>query len=356
MTSKEIISPEAIDIVSVGNMCIDIMLPISHYPICQSEHQGLRNGAFFEIGGSLNALISATRLNARTAAVAYISGVRKDLHPSVLLLSQYLRNAARDEGIDVQGLVTHSNVTVPTCAALFDPHGSHTFLASNEDVQDQNLFGKRLPNAMKDRVRDSKALIIDGYALHSDRELVQQCLQVAIQNKCEIWVDPQAATESLLQRNDELFLQILNSAHGISLNFDEAKALTGKEDLADIVHALPFFSNASTILLKDGPRGCHAFTRSKIGEEICSAPGFNLGETYRDSIGAGDAFIGAFLAGKLVHRLELRECCLLANSMAAATCKQHGAGIYGIGRRAQAAQMLSLSSIDASRILQALQL
>ncbi|KAI0562111.1 Carbohydrate kinase PfkB [Gracilaria domingensis] len=354
MSSTAMASTKDVDIASVGNMCIDIMLPINHYPISNGEHQRLRSGAFFEIGGSLKALISAARLKAKTAAIAYITGQREDVHPSDLLLSQYLRSVANGESIDLQGLVPHSRGGIPTCAALFDPFGWHTFLASNEDVQRPERNIECLPTVMENIVRKSKALVIDGYALHSDRELVRQCLHVAIRTKCAIWVDPQAATASLLRRKDDLFLQILASAHGISLNLHEAKILTGKEDLEDIVRTLPFSSSAKTILLKDGPHGCHAFAKTTNGDEICSAPGFDLGDTYRDSIGAGDAFIGAFLAGRLVHELGLRDCCILANAMAAATCMQHGAGASGIGSQAQVRQMISQGSFDAERVLRIL--
>ncbi|PXF44640.1 hypothetical protein BWQ96_05582 [Gracilariopsis chorda] len=346
--------PKRFDIVSAGNMCIDILLPIDHYPVSRGEHQRLRKNAFLEIGGSLNALLSATRLEAKTAALAYVRGDTEGTHPSDLLLTKYLKEIAEREGIETSGFLPHSRGTITTCAALLDSDGTHTFLASNEEVQEHLTFNETLPRVMRDLVHQSKALIIDGYALHSDRELVEQCLDSAIESDCEVWVDPQAATASLLQNRDDLFLRILRSAHGISLNMEEARMMTAETEPERVLRALPSFLSADTVLLKDGPYGCHALVKGELGEEFCSIPGFDLSEAYKDSVGAGDAFLGAFLAGRLVHSLELRACCILANTMAAGTCMQHGAGASGISSISQAKQLLEANSLKNDLILQVL--
>lgn len=349
-------SPTAkrLDIVSSGNMCIDIILPIDHYPVSRGEHQPLRTNAFLEIGGSLNALLSATRLKAKTAALAYVRSDAECTHPSEALLTKYLKDTAEHEGIETRGILPHPRGSIPTCAALLDLEGTHTFLASNEEVQGNLVFNETLPKVMKDLIHQSKAVVIDGYALHSDRELIEQCLDCAIESDCEIWVDPQAATASLLRNKDELFFRILSSAYGISLNMDEAKVMTNMTDPERVIRALPPFLSANTVLLKDGPHGCHALVKGKLGEEFCSVPGFDLSGVYKDSIGAGDAFLGAFLAARLVHGLDPQTCCMLANTMAAGTCMQYGAGATGISSTTQAKQLLEATSLENDILLQVL--
>lgn len=342
IASAETNRRKVFELASVGNMCIDIMLPISHYPISNGRHQTLRSGAQIEVGGSLNALISASRLNAKTAAIAYTSIERSDGNPSDALFSAYLRNSAEREGIDISALLQHTHRTVQTCAALINEDGAHTFLASNEEQQTQANSKGKIPQPMREVVEQSQVLMIDGYAFHSDRDLIEQCMEVAVESQCAIWIDPQAATASLLKNKDTLFMRVLKIAEGITLNMDEARIITGENDPKKAIKSLPFFSSAKTILLKDGPHGCHAYEKCRNGDIFSSVPGFNLKEKYKDSIGAGDAFVGAFLAGKLVHSLDLPTSCLLANAMAAGTCMKHGAGSFGISSSSDVERLLSV--------------
>lgn len=338
-----------LDVTSVGNLCLDILLPITSYPVRQGKHQRLTSGARLELGGSLNALISASRIGAKVAHIAYVAAQNQDTHPSDRLLSEFVVDSAMRLGLDTTAMVSRQGTVIPTCAALSNPHGEHTFLASNELPEDDTAHDEQgAPDQMLKAVARSKALIVDGYALHSDRSLVWQTVRAALDSGSELWVDPQAATASLLQTEDDLFRFILDHAGGVSLTADEARLITNQKDPFDAIRvvAKEHCPSASTFLLKDGANGSYiAWKGEDGGFEFCSVPGFSI--EFKDSIGAGDSFLGAFLAGRLVQNLSMQDSGLLANAMGAATCMNRGAGEFGVGTLADVLRLLGGTALAA---------
>lgn len=336
-----------LDITSVGNLCLDIILPITSYPVRQGQHQSLTSGARLELGGSLNALISASRLGAKAAQVAYIADQKPHTHPSDRVISSFVLDSVTRLGLDTTAMVPREGAVIPTCAALSDPHGAHTFLASNELPQeDKAPDGLGAPDCMLKTVARSKVLIVDGYALHSDRSLVSQAVRVALDAGATVWLDPQAATASLLRSQDSLFQFIMDHAGGISLTAEEAAMITSQTDPLDAIKAMvkEHCPSATSFLLKDGANGCHVAHKGESGDfDFCSVPGFSI--DYNDSVGAGDSFLGAYLAGRLAHGFSIRESALLANAMGAATCMNVGAGEFGLGTHANVMKLLEGTSV-----------
>jgi len=273
-----------------------------------------------------------------------------------LIISAFIRDTALHHGFDISALLPQAGATIPTCAALFDTKGSHTFLASNEEaVEHSTVESADFPLPMLNVVASSKALIVDGFALHSDRTIVRQSVETALEHETKIWVDPQTAISALMKTEDELFRFILDNADGLSLTADEAQIATGLQDLRATATTLgrKFCSKATTILLKDGERGCHTFCRTSPKDQFDyqAVPAMAVkNEEFRDSIGAGDSFLGAFLAGFVTHGLSASESSVLANAMGAATCMNHGAGVYGVGSRDLALELLSKNNASADLV------
>lgn len=334
---------------------MDIMLPITSYPIQKGQHQKLVSGASLQVAGSINALISAQRLGANVAAIGYLGSDHPDADPSDRILSFYVRDILNRARIDSSAVRADSNASVPTCAAIFDPSGSHTFLASNEEPPPGpiKIPDEILPTPIARVVKNSQSLIVDGYALNSDSGLVSSCARLALSYGKQLWFDPQAAITSHLQTNNALFLFLLRNATGMSLTFSEAAILTGENKLDKMIHSLSkkHCPDALMFLIKNGEKGSYTATRNSRDTdcEIFSTPGFPLtSDLYLDSIGAGDSFLGAFLAGLVCKGFSLRCSSMLANAMGAATCAKHGAGISGVGTIDDVLQVFkSASSIAA---------
>lgn len=318
---------KSVDVCSVGNMCVDIMLQ-TRLPVRSGEHQRLREGARLALGGSLNCLIAAARFGAKAAAVGFVGEVREGSQVAgETVFTKFLLSAASETGISTAGLVQSVGVQTPTCAALIEYSGGHTFLASNEELDETTRERSQpLTAAMARVITMSRALVVDGYALTSDRDVVSAALDIATAAGTEVWMDPQAASGSL--QSDDLFCRVFSLAHGVSLTEDEGFTLTGSRDAAQIASSLTrsFCPRAKVILVKRGSRGCAVVS----GNKVRVVAGFCIEDRYKDSIGAGDSFLGAFLASPGLG-LSHEQSALLANGMGAATCLQHGAGENGVG-------------------------
>jgi sugar/nucleoside kinase (ribokinase family) len=95
------------------------------------------------------------------------------------------------------------------------------------------------------------------------------------------------------------------------------------------------------VVLKAGPDGCYVATE----ESSIHQPGYDVEVV--DTVGAGDSFSAAFVAGYL-HDGDWRECAALANAMGAAVVATQGAG----RRVPEAARILELLGNDtAARLL-----
>jgi sugar/nucleoside kinase (ribokinase family) len=88
-----------------------------------------------------------------------------------------------------------------------------------------------------------------------------------------------------------------------------------REDVARCLLAL----GPATVVLKLGAEGCLVAT----ADEALHVPGFSVPVV--DTVGTGDSFAAAFIAGWL-RGGTLRDCATLANAMGALVATQRGAG------------------------------
>lgn len=107
----------------------------------------------------------------------------------------------------------------------------------------------------------------------------------------------------------------------IFVNEDEARMITGSSAHA-VAAARLLAGGAKVAVIKLGHRGCAISTPA--GEFVC--PAFEVDA--KDTTGAGDCFVGAFLAA-LSRKMSLAEAGQFANAMAAITV-QHVGGVAGL--------------------------
>ncbi len=117
----------------------------------------------------------------------------------------------------------------------------------------------------------------------------------------------------------ELFANAANQADVVFVGIDEAKALWGASDPAQVRTVL---NQPSRVVIKDGPDGTYSF----VGDD----PTFEaaLSGTIVDPMGAGDAFAAGYLAGLLTAPADERRSLRLGHIMAmAAITSEHDVGI-----------------------------
>jgi sugar/nucleoside kinase (ribokinase family) len=100
----------------------------------------------------------------------------------------------------------------------------------------------------------------------------------------------------------------------IFMNEDEARMATGCATPSAAAKCL-LAGGARMAVMKLGPRGCGIFTR----EGELASPAFDVHA--KDTTGAGDCFVGGFLAA-LLRGLGVAESARFANAVAALTGKR----------------------------------
>lgn len=102
----------------------------------------------------------------------------------------------------------------------------------------------------------------------------------------------------------------------VFMNEDEARMITGQHEVDRAAEVL-LHGGARTAILKLGERGCAVYT----GEREIVSPGFRV--PVKDTTGAGDCFVGAFLSARL-RGASWEESARFANALGAISVQQVG--------------------------------
>lgn len=314
------------DLAVLGDIVADIVMPIAQLPLLPNEH-GWAEALYVELGGSCNTLVAARHLNLSAVTLATIGD--DDYGYKV-------RQMLAEEGVDVSYLHLDADRKTILCVVVTDKAGQHVFLGIKDGSPPPPVRDEWL-----EVIHRSRSLFTTGYTLRDilrpDEALA--AMQVAHQSGVPVFFDPgpsithlsTATLEMALLRTDVLLLTA-----------DEAHHLVPETAPEHVARALRDFG-PSVVVLKAGQDGCYV----AADDTVFHQPGYKVEVV--DTVGAGDAFVAAFIAGYL-RGGNLRECAALANAMGAAMVTRRGAG-----RNAPDVASLSrlLDGHPASRLLAA---
>jgi sugar/nucleoside kinase (ribokinase family) len=290
------------DLVVLGDLVADLIVPIEHLPLVPNKH-GWAQGIFVEPGGAGNVLVAARRMNLR---VATLGAIGEDSYGGQMLAM------LAAEGVDVTHVTMCPDRATICCMVLTDQLGQHVYLGI-KDGKGHWPYSADWPAI----IRSARALFTDGYTV---RDVLQPpdllaTLQTAREAGVPVFFDPGPSIEFV---PPELTAQILSMVDVLLLNGEEAALLCDKSTPMDIAHDL-LSRGPSTIVLKRGAAGCLIATADQLIEQ----PGFAI--TVVDTVGSGDAFAAAFIAGWL-RGGSLRDSATLGNALGALVATQRGAG------------------------------
>lgn len=290
------------DMVILGDIVADIIMPIDELPLRPNEH-GWAEGLYTELGGGCNFLVSARRLDLSTTALGAVGG---DIY------GEQLKQMLAAEDIDITHLITVESRQTVLCVVVTDKAGRHVFLGIKDEGEQWPC-----PDEWEQVIRDSRSLLTDGYTF---REMLRpddvlRMMRVARNADVPVFFDP---GPSITFIPTEVLNAALEVTDVLLLTFEEAQHLVeaGEPDIAG--QALHTYG-PTVVVVKEGANGCYVVT----AEETVHHPGFDVDVV--DTVGAGDAFGAAFVAGYLRDG-NWRECAALANAMGAATAATQGAG------------------------------
>ncbi len=296
------------DLVVLGDLVADLIVPVERLPLLPNNH-GWAEGIFLEPGGAGHVLVAARRLNLSVAALGQLGADRYGSETLAMLDA---------EGVDLRHVAVYPERSTVLCMVLADQLHQHVYLGIKDNI---GLWP--FPHEWHAVIRQSRALYTDGYTLRDllAPEDVFAAFATARSSGAPIFFDPGPNVEFIPRQERE---RALAATDVLLLAEPEAKFLTPLKDRVELAQAL-LALGPSVVVLKLGGEGCLVAT----AEEIHHVPGFSVSVV--DTVGAGDSFAPAFIAGFL-RGGTLRDCAVLANAMGALAVTQRGAGTRIPGR------------------------
>jgi sugar/nucleoside kinase (ribokinase family) len=290
-------------VISIGDLVLDIIIPV-RFPIRGGEHQ-IPADRRTEPGGSANFMIAARNLGLEITAAGAVGA---DVYGELIL------TALRARGVDVSHIsVTPGSMSTIVITLTDRQSGEHVFLGHYGE-------GPEVPysEGLDAKIEQADAVFLSGYTLVEKRivPMVLRAVEHAHELRKPIYMD---VGPLLTIADRDRVKWVLERTFMLFLTEEEVplvtKGLSYQEAYAELLLQGPTFA-----VVKRGPQGCVIVTRDCWYE----VPAFQV-EQVVDTVGAGDNFDAAFMAGML-NGLEARASALLANAMGAANTQKVGAG------------------------------
>jgi sugar/nucleoside kinase (ribokinase family) len=290
------------DLVVLGDLVADLIVPVERLPLLPDNH-GWAEGIFLEPGGAGNVLVAARRLNLDVAALGQLGADRNGAETLAMLEA---------EGVDLRHVAVYPDRSTVLCIVLADRLNQHVYLGVKDDL---GLWP--FPEAWHAVIQQSRALYTDGYTL---RDLLAPddvfgAFATARAAGVPTFFDPGPSVEFIPREQRERALAAIDV---LLLSEPEARFLSPLQDCVELAQAL-LALGPSVVVLKLGGEGCLVATT----EGVQHVAGFSVPVV--DTVGAGDSFAPAFIAGWLRGGAP-RDCAVLGNAMGALAVTQRGAG------------------------------
>jgi sugar/nucleoside kinase (ribokinase family) len=286
-------------LVHVGNVVIDLVMNVPALPVRGGDM--LARSSFVTAGGGYNVMTAARRQGLPvTYAGAHGTGVFGDL----------ARRQLAEAGIDVAQPVT-AGVDTGFDVALVDAQGERTFATS---LGAEARLSRRDLDAVP--VGPADAVYVSGYGLvyPSNGPAIAGWLGglpeavLVVTDPGPLVADiPAPVRDAVLRRTDWW-----------SANLREAQALTGESNPVRAAEALSGRTGRAGVVVRTGPGGA---VLKEYGRPAVPVPGFAVSQV--DANGAGDAHVGAFVAG-LARGLNPADAVRRANAAAAIAVTRPG--------------------------------
>jgi sugar/nucleoside kinase (ribokinase family) len=288
-------------LVSLGNVIIDIVAEVPALP----ERGGdvLASGVALEVGGGFNLMAAAAR---QSLSVAYAGALGHGL------FGDLARGALRAEGIalllpDDPGEQRDTGFDV----VLVDAGGERTFVTAVG--AEAGVTSQRLDHV---EIRPTDAVLISGYGLLHDanRHAILDRLP-GLPPETTVCFDPGPLGHTL---PDKVIDTVRRRVDWWSCNEREASLATGCADPATAAAELLVRLRRGNVVVRAGMSGCVVAQR---GSAVAHVPGVPV--AIMDTTGAGDAHLGAFIAGLAAGR-DAEAAARRANVVAALTVTRRG--------------------------------
>jgi len=282
----------------IGDAFIDIVVPINKFA---------KEGAFnthisFEYGGTANVVVWANRLGVKSIFAGKIG--------NDVLGRTFKENLSKEGVKDLCIIDKHFPTGICICLVYRD---GHRMMITNRGAND-NLSVSDIKK-IENRLLEGNIIFLTGYSLISEKtsKAIFYIAKKAKKNDKLICFNP--GSPNIINGT---FLEILKKYCDILiLNYEEAKSLSGKKTVNDILERLKKL--VSLIVLTLGEGGSITWNEG----EIIKTHAVKVKKVV-DTTGAGDAFSAGFLVG-LLKGCNMKKSLELGHKTASEVIQRYGA-------------------------------
>ena len=212
----------------------------------------------------------------------------------------------KDEGVETSGITRNADSESGQAYIITDESGQniiHTYFGANSTFNGTDILSK----IGQEMIRSTRIIVV----MDPPEETVETITQIAHEAGRVIAWDPGIRAEAGMQRLRSMLARISY----LFLNEVEVEYMTGVSDAAKAVKRLSKINPDLITILKSGNEGCTMFSR----RQTIRLPGIDptkYGLRIVNTVGCGDAFLGAFSAAKALD-LNDKEALHWANSAGA---------------------------------------
>lgn len=294
------------DILGMCSIAIDTLKSVDHLPIKDSFCSVLSTQQ--QQGGSgTNVLVQAQKLDTQTGVITKIS-TDEDSNKIMSNLDQL--------GIDSRGVFRQTgNYLAPSCLIYIDPQGEKMLIVDKENA---------LPPLTENQAKLS--LINESDVLYLDfnpAQLTPDAAKMAYNQGKEVVLNIQDDMETVRSRHitDQEILDMLKYVTVFAPCQEGIKGLSGAEKVSEQIKFIRKYYSG-LIILTLGSAGLVAIDKNN---EVYKLPAYNI--QAQDTTGAGDSFIGSFMAFYLVKKYNLEKSLRYSTACSAYTCLSFGAQV-----------------------------
>ena len=223
----------------------------------------------------------------------------------------------RDDGVDISQIKVLDDYATGVAFVTYFQDGNRKFIFHLAKAATGQIFSEDIDPAYLSNVA---YLHVVGSTLSTNDNCAKACMKAIDCTKNsggKISFDPNFRPELISEKEvKELLLPIVSQSHILFPTEDEAKVLTGNNDLDKACEAL-LAMGPEIVAIKQGSNGSTYYTAL----ERQHVPTFPIDEI--DPTGAGDCYCAGFLAGHL-KGMSLRETTELANAVGAMAVSKKG--------------------------------
>ncbi|KAH9322665.1 hypothetical protein KI387_017304, partial [Taxus chinensis] len=332
---------KTVDVVTLGNLCVDIVLNVPELPPSSLEdryqvmHQLVASNPdkrYWEAGGNCNFAIAAARIGLNCVTLGQVGNEK---------YGWFLREVLEKEGVTIIGIdengerLSSNNDETVLCWVLVDPGRHHSFcrrrlfgggISSQFDFNKEPAFRwiSKLSAKAEGLIKQSKVLFCNGFLFDElCPAVIASILECARDAGTAIFFDPGPRNDSLLRgtlEQQQTLRRILSMSDVLLLTADEAESLT---KISNPVLAAQDLLQSGLItkwvIIKLGSRGSLMVTSNGCHY----TPAFKV--DVADTVGCGDSFASAIVAG-YINSMPVITTLALANAVGGATAMGCGAG------------------------------